>query len=894
MNSSTERKGVASDEDLAQLRNQYKGLHSNKQCDDDQSLNRLLGASSVRKVKEYLDGLAEAYSKAGTVHENGRNTIWVGFLLRQPRARARLLDYFELEEGGDLDNKFVKLAFFHQYPRWAQDEDVSMNWMLNALLANSMAAGEDLLAVAVPDPEHMQIIQAGYQHEYLRHETIVLPILTRLGKGAQEWSADHLAPLTSLIGPSMIGKTRLLQQLAKSICVVYLCLRPHASSGEPPRSKLADQMVPVRLKSDELELEYTRLLCAIFQVVAEFFSSQSAHASEEERLTKWFEFNDKCGNEFASRVDDKVKKTPDNRVKADTLLTTSLKELYQITCFIENPHLKLLLAIDEARTLVELETNDPFKVSYFRILRRVLSQIPTSSGFFALVTDTTVTVADFNHTLINDPSARPEPGSKPKLTFEPIYDIGTFDSKVPPGRPRTWEALLSPQRLFSYGFPIFRIYVETAEARKKSIPEIIKNLREFAIEKLLCNSRVAQLSEGQLFALLGPTIQPQIYEAARLNSELISSHLALCLYISPSRERIISEYPSQFTLSMAANYFLARGEDRMICCIKALTVILRQGLISSGNAGELASRIILLLAMHKAMDSNGSTEIPYGCSVRLVDFLCALTGQVTEKVDLENLDRRTKKALGLENLDLGDIAPEHQKRLLTEGRLFWNHFVQITYTPHKADFLEFLYRGLAIQCKPNQPSFDQLFTIYLEPGGSTSELNEDRISFCGVQAKNGGVDWGKEMPKWTDDNAGIKINKTNPYLVLVFSFKTSYTRQTLPKVANRGYRIFHGLTDIKCLSDGISNALKELLAVEEDVRAFYNDDHMRKFVQTSRPAVYPIKRRDSDDEINFDSNINPDGTCIQHHDTNDEINLNSNIDPDVVGTCGGSDCEMND
>ncbi|WAR54138.1 hypothetical protein PtB15_3B650 [Puccinia triticina] len=734
VSSSTECKGVASDEDLAQLRNQHQGLHSNKQYGDDQSLNQLLGASSVRKVKEYLDGLAEAYSKAGTVHENGRNTIWVGFLLRQPRARARLLDYFELEEGGDLDNKFVKLALFHQYPRWAQDEDVSMNWMLNALLANSMAAGEDLLAVAVPDPEHMQIIQAGYQHEYLRHETIVLPILTRLGKGAQEWSADHLAPLTSLIGPSMIGKTRLLQQLAKSICVVYLCLRPHASSGEPPRSKLADQMVPVRLKSDELELEYTRLLCAIFQVVAEFFSSQSAHASEEERLTKWFEFNDKCGNEFASRVDDKVKKTPDNRVKADTLLTTSLKELYQITCLIENPHLKLLLAIDEARTLVELETNDPFKVSYFRILRRVLSQIPTSSGFFALVTDTTVTVADFNHTLINDPSARPEPGSKPKLTFEPIYDIGTFDSK-------------------------------TAEARKKSIPEIIKNLREFAIEKLLCNSRVAQLSEGQLFALLGPTIQPQIYEAARLNSELISSHLALCLYISPSRERIISEYPSQFTLSMAANYFLARGEDRMICCIKALTVILRQGLISSGNAGELASRIILLLAMHKAMDSNGSTEIPYGCSVRLVDFLCALTGQVTEKVDLENLDRRTKKALGLENLDL---------------------------------------------------------------------------------------------------------------------------------VANRGYRIFHGLTDIKCLSDGISNALKELLAVEEDVRAFYNDDHMRKFVQTSRPAVYPIKRRDSDDEINFDSNINPDGTCIQHHDTNDEINLNSNIDPDVVGTCGGSDCEMND
>jgi hypothetical protein len=784
---------------------------------------------------------------------------WLKFLLRKPRARDGLVENFGLDQGGDLDNQFVKLAFFHQYPRWAQQEKVSESQMLAALLAKSMAAGEDLLAVAVPDPEHIEIIQAGYRHAYLRHETIALPILNRISKNAQAWSPDHLAPLTSLIGPSMIGKTRLLQQLSKSICVVYLCLRPRKSTGLPPRSELADQIGLVKKKAPELELEYTQLMAAIFHVVAEFFSSQSAQDSEEKRLTEWFEFNDKSGAQFASRVNERLKQIVNKQRDPSAALETDLQKLHQITSFIKNPHLKVLLAIDEARTLVELKTIDVSKVSYFRVLRRALSKIPPSRGFFALVTDTTATVADFNPALHHDPSARPEPGLKPKITFAPIYDIGTFDSKVPPGRPKTWEALLSPRRLFSYGFPFFRIYVETAEARGKSTPVIVKNLTEIAIEKLLCIPLLPPLSEGQLFALLGSTIQPQIYEAARLNSELVSSHLAHCLYISPSRERIISDYPSQFTLSMAANYFLARNKDVMISCIKALAVILRQGLISSGNAGELASRIILLLAMHKAMESTSLTEIPYGCSVPLVDFLCALTGQEKEKVDLKSLD-------------LGDISPEHKNRLLTEGRLFWNHFVQVTYTPHKADFLEFLYRGLAIQCKPNQSAFDQLFTIYLKPGGSTSELNEDQISFCGVQAKNGGVDFGKEMPKWTDEYAGIKINPKNPYLVLVFSFKTKSTGKKVPIIDNRGHRIFHGLSEIKCLTDGISQALGELLAVEGDVRSYYNDDHMRMFLETARPAVYRIQRPDTDVEVNFDSNINP----------------------DAIGTCQGSDCEMND
>ncbi|KAA1068624.1 hypothetical protein PGT21_018592 [Puccinia graminis f. sp. tritici] len=842
-----------------QLRLQYEELHSNHSHNDEQSFARLLRESSVSKIKEYLDGLAEAYSRVEIYPPRVRNAKWLRFLLRYPGGRPDLVETYDLQEGSHLDQKFIKLAFFHQHPRWAQqEEDLSHQRMLAALLADSIAAGEDLLAAAVIDPQHAEIIKAGYRHPYLRDQTISQPILKRLDKAAGNWSqTDHLAPFTSLIGPSMIGKTRLLQQLSKSICVVYICLRPHGSSGMPPRSKLADAMILVQKKVPELELEYTRLLAAIFRVVAEFFSSQPAQDGETKRLTSWFKFNDKSGDEFASRVGERLKEISKIPTDASASLVTNLKKLHNSTRFICNPRLKVLLAIDEARTLVGLETSDELRISYFQIFRRVLATIPSSLGFFAIFTDTTSTVADFNLTLHNDPSARPPPGRKPKELFAPIYDIGTFDSKVPTCPPKTWAELISPRRLFSYGVPFFRIYVEGAERKGIPMPTIVMNLREIAIEKLLCLPCHPQdLSEGQIFALLGSTIQPQIYEAAKLNSELVSSHLAHCLYISPSRKRIISEYPSQFALSMAANEFLANKEHRLISCIKGLTVILQQGLISTGNAGELASRIILLCAMHKAMSiSTGQADLPYGCSVRLADFLCVLTG------------------LKKEELDLGDIGAQHKKRLLNKGHIFWNHVVQITYTPNSADFLEFMYRGLAIQCKPNQPAFDQLFTIYLKSGPTNSVLDKDNISFCGVQAKNGKVDFKNEVLKWTDEYAGIKINPQNPYLVILFSFKTKYTNQEVPVIPKRGSLIFHGLAEIDCLTVGISNALKELLAVEADVRSFYKDAQMKSFVETIRPAVYPIRHPNCDLSEDLHSR---------------------DIDSDTVCMVEGADSEMND
>ncbi|EHS64688.1 uncharacterized protein PGTG_22411 [Puccinia graminis f. sp. tritici CRL 75-36-700-3] len=844
---SPEEPNLASD--LDNLRSRYAGLHPLVQ-DNQNSFSRLLRESSRRKVEQYLDDLAEAFARLEVPLET-RNKLWRNFLYRDQHIRGTLIIVCGSDD--NLKAEFVRLAFFHQHPEFAGAErPISPERMLVALAAPSRAEAETLIRAgrlpASDDLDDIAILKEGYKHEYLRSETIVRPILKKLSDNAKDWRpSKYVAPYTTLIGPSMSGKTRLLMKLSENICVVYICLRERNSCREqPPRSVLADEMQLPAKKAHGLEIHYSRLLAAIFDVVADFFSDPSLGIDEKARLSAWYSYNHNCGDDLAARVRDTMKGIGQNIYAASVAFTTKLEKLETNLGFISNQDLKVLLAFDEARALVEQETCEDESLPYFHVLRRVLSKIPPKLQFFAIFANTTLDVANFSPSSLynNDPSGRPLPDSKE--VYAPIYAIGTFDSKVPSCPPKTWDELLSPRRLFSYGSPFFRIYFEEAEKPERAMPtgQIVQEVTKIATDKLLCFPRLSEdLSEAQILALLGCTIQPQIHKAAKLNSELVSSHLAQCLYISPMRERWVSEYPSQFTLSMAANTFLTKTDSRLVSCIKVLTNFVQEGLISSENSGQLVSRIILLRAMQKAMWTSPirtkQTDIPYGCSVRLVDFLKALIGEESElKLDMDG---------------------DQQTRLLKEGRIFWNHFTHISYTPHPAHFLKFLYRGLAVQCKPDQRGFDQMFPIYLAPELSEFTLDEDRISFCGVQAKNDSVKFQEEGPKWNSKYARVGLKDDIPYLFILFSFRTTRTKYTLPTIPQRGSLIFHGLDQIKCLTPEISSALKELLSVVTDIRDFDKDNKdIRRFVENTRPCAYRHDDRevdwncDSDDGIDID------------------------------------------
>ncbi|KAH9442317.1 hypothetical protein Pst134EB_028572 [Puccinia striiformis f. sp. tritici] len=96
---------------------------------------------------------------------------------------------------------------------------------------------------------------------------------------------------------------------------------------------------------------------------------------------------------------------------------------------------------------------------------------------------------------------------------------------------------------------------------------------------------------------------------------------------------VMSNYLSQFTLAAAAVNYL-QDNKKWIKCINALITIVLHGLDAAGGAGELASRVILLCAMQKAMFKSGKGDLLTGRLVCLVNFLEALTGKKEDDLQL--------------------------------------------------------------------------------------------------------------------------------------------------------------------------------------------------------------------------------------------------------------------
>ncbi|POV99571.1 hypothetical protein PSHT_13434 [Puccinia striiformis] len=169
--------------------------------------------------------------------------------------------------------------------------------------------------------------------------------------------------------------------------------------------------------------------------------------------------------------------------------------------------------------------------------------------------------------------------------------------------------------------------------------------------------------------------------------------------------------------------------------------------------------------------------------------------------------------------------------LLNNGRIFFNHFTRISYTPSATNFLELLYRGVAVQCKT--------FPIYLAPPSTSqhSKLDPSKITFCGVQTKNqtGPVRM-NESHHWSKsaEIEGIK----NPYLILLFSLSATSSKVTWQPPEDP----FLGLNEIHCLTTEMRSSLERLInAIPDDLLNLHDNRHqnIKDWVKQLTPVFYP-------------------------------------------------------
>ncbi|KAA1116561.1 hypothetical protein PGT21_018790 [Puccinia graminis f. sp. tritici] len=831
--------------------------------------------------RTYVEGLEELKHTLETLTDGRASTpgfrfkeVWTQLLNREYSFRD-ITVACNIEKYPDLHEKASRLAFLLQHPMLSQDSKINHDRRVAALDAPSLNDANTLFDQPA-HPLQGKIVEKGFNREYINTKGIVDPTLKTLTEFAAKWTPKtYLAPYTSLIATSMTGKSRLLKELSRHICVVYVCVRPEYSQGYPPRSEYASSVL-LDSKRTNLQTQYERLLLAILDAVADYFFAKES-GTRQQRLDQWIAHSFPQSNQsgdppFWSNVRtkmDKISKSPPlTSTKKAVQLKKALMRMKDSTNFIEQNNLRLLLAIDEAS---ELLARSPSRdSSFFDIFRGALERIPSnSSGFFSVLADTDSRVSNFQ------PQSLKIGEKIPKKLFNPIYQIKTFDVNVM-DPPADWHQLQSAFRLLSYGSPFWRVYADEGKETGLTDRDIIKGLSEHALQKLLSmDGKPDTLTNAQAMALLGSTIQPRLNRASDLEAKLVSSHASTCMNISTPQLILTSQYPSQFTLSSAANQYLASDEASLIRCIQVLTSLNRQSLIGPGDVGELVSRIILLRAMQKTMqktqpaaDTETHSEnimMPFGHSVRLVDFLQTLTGWN------EN------------DLKLGSIDKENQEELLTRGQLFWNHFISIDHTPTSAGLLRKLYRGLAVHCKPNQAWFDQLFTIYLQ-SSPTEALDERNVTFCGIQVKNlkQNDNIKEQASKWTPKDAKMKLQGRNPYLVLYFclndfrpkkprshpkklkstSSATSITLETptpLPKITHvpdgqlskeearrRASLAFYGLDAFPFLSEKLVAALKELLDSDPPVLQLpENPSELDcEYVYGASPEVFSLDKAD--------------------------------------------------
>jgi len=829
------------------------------------------GLAEMKRFNAQLEKLLERKIPRSIDH------AWSYLIEGNPQMVARVTRF--KKEDPDVYEELLRLAYHLRYP--GNPIQMPLDEIFEALKRPILAANRlnDRSNERLDYYWSADYAQRGFQSEYLHSHLILDPILEELRANAKKWSPDkYKAPYTAIIGPTMIGKTRLIMELAKRLPVVYVCLRSQDSTGLPPRSKLADYIVP-RDPPNDPQLYYAIVLSAILEALTDFLDSQKVpELNQGDRVTTaWYQYSFPTDGKtdtgkFAAEV--KVKMDAQQNLREDerfqylkramAAYSAKYSKLYKTG----DDRLRILLAIDEARSLLELK--DGSTVSPFRHFRRVLSQITPGEGFFALFTDTTSRVANLCPSLQYDPSARLH--NLGWHLFPPIYQLQTLDLFA--SKPTTLEELASPTRLLSYGAPFYGPYARVAEIGIGTVAAS-RQVVMIAQRKLLLTTSAAPLSQTQIFALLGPLIQPSLYTACELNTELLSSHAAHCMYINPTRDRVVSQYPSQPVYAIAAHQFLESDDARWVACINGLTLAVHQGLVTIGDAGELTANLILIRAINQTMrmldekkstlstqekspdekNSISSTKeknlpdkeassgqqdsifgdaeknlIPYGRPVRLKDFLEVLTGKKADQICLGPTE--------------DESWTKNRRRLFNEGIIFFNHLILIRYTPNANDFLEYLYRGVAVQCKPRQPGFDQLFSIYLKPDSDTSNsssLDVKNISFCGIQVKNhkGCINWKND--KWTTKNAQIE-DVQNPYLVILFNLSAN-TAQKPKRVnsddPNRVLVPIHGLESIACLTTEISNALDQLKnAVPDLMKMDEGNRETEEWIKSVNPQAY--------------------------------------------------------
>lgn len=255
----------------------------------------------------------------------------------------------------------------------------------------------------------------------------------------------------------------------------------------------------------------------------------------------------------------------------------------------------------------------------------------------------------------------------------------------------------------------------------------------FALEKLRNSTIIPELHEGvatiskarrnaDLAALAVCVLFDfgELYTPQLIQIELVASHMRIVWSMNKRRQYVISGYPSEPTLAIAALHHLHEVDRRKerYCTLSLMRDAVIERHVAKGEKGELVARLILILALykHSASPPQVSGYLKPVSSISVKDLLSALLPS-TSAVD----------KFWSSSPCCGGSPEATAKTVFGNAKVYFTHFVRYTMTPKAQHLWAAVVRGQAIQCSYPQREVDIIIPVVLDPEAALAEEHMSAI-----------------------------------------------------------------------------------------------------------------------------------------------------------------------
>ena len=538
-----------------------------------------------------------------------------------------------------------------------------------------------------------------------------------MSANAQKWSKfDYYSPYTALVQASGTGKSRMLLEYGKRAWAFYICLRPHCSTGFPPRSPIADVLLENNGQldwtvkayfnahgineglSDRIDdlaakgLGYTvKYVCflsacvhslheyienckkdkiAIQEAKANWISSQVFKTKEAKQF--WDQIAVKTAGVYGSVIEDAEKMTPaefswevtvlqassGRLAKACEMLRDSESEFRGEPAAAGNRHeLPVLFAFDEASAFVRHKLNSSEETrNAFDYLRYALHFLPEYTKNARKIPFFGL----FTDTMGSLANFSPTEVRDPSLRFirsnrlfEPYWALSNWNfSSDEPAEIVSVDA--KAEHMANSGRALWQATYRTCKKNSTPVEALSTLVRQYGCPKLIQDhpDAVKAPSHEQMLAVIGSRLALNFSATSKLSHELSRAYMAVCYGVEASRNMSVVGYPSEPVLALASQELMRRDAFSWKNISAHVIQSLQNGWVEEGPRGEFAWQIMAAEAWDRCTADDETARIT-GASIG--NFFRALIGPDNVK----KIEEQASECGSADKLDAVFRAPTH-------------------------------------------------------------------------------------------------------------------------------------------------------------------------------------------------------------------------------------------